>query len=441
MLKKIFITLVLCLFSGPSFADDTKLYANIVKGADGKYVITEITTDENKIDLSNLQPVGYDTATWDCSKILFGSTSFDDGNKECMPAGSEFRAANVKWLPTIFTGLTTSGISLLVGLTKVESSFDIDSYNKALKEALESSGLDKKRELYLRKYTRLLVLSEKYNEELKELYNKYTKDYNLSTQRLEKRLIDLSGYYKKDDLLLDVLIKVNRKTLSSLTPPKYKPASFSAPPREFENKLQEIEDYMTVAFKREKALYEDKLKLATAVFDITCGPEYMQPYHIRYECPRTVQNSVSYVPGSQEAKAIILSKDFTSVFPPSYTLEDMNLKMSFTKDSVLFENKTGKDLNLLSITLYYNGKTSNYSPEKESRIKELPPYAKSDKVLSVKKLVNKQIEKEAEFKEVTSEIARRTKVDFRMTIKYRVDGDNGDKVLIDKKEYSLEELI
>lgn len=424
----VFISLSFLLSTGAAKAEEPPhIYSDLVKGSDGKYIITRITTDEDKVDLTTMKPVGFNQKKWDCSRMLFGRFQFSD-HRDCIPPGSEFRTGAVSPLATALLGAGTLGASMLFGVIIEESVFDMDAFHKALSEALASAGLEGKREALIKKYSILNRNIEEQNEELSELFSRYKDEYYGSKAvKVDKQVVDASGLYN-NDLYLDLIIRVNRNSLSELQPAKNRPVTFSVPPEELEPLLKKIEE----SFKDEKLAYEEQLKSAVKEYPLFCGPEYMEPYRIRYECPKSVQASAN---GTVAAKAVILSKDVKNAFPYSFSAEDANLKVTFGKGKFTFENRSEKPIKVIDISLGYNGKSSKVG----SRPVDLPPGAKLD-TTTLFKAVNSDLEKEAAFKALTLEASEKINIAFSMNIKYALSGGEVN-LLAGSRDFRLSDII
>lgn len=440
MIKKILsFTLIMLPFLTAGLAGAAEpLFANLVKGADGKYTITEVTNSADKINLLTLEPVGFNSSVIDCTRAFFGAVQFNDNGDKCSEKG-EFRTKTIRFGPTVLLGITTMGLSLVAGIVKIESVFDTKAYDRAVKEALKSTGLDKSRGRLIQQYSRIYSLSENYNRDLKELFRIYSEEYRgANPQITDKKIVDLSGYYNEDDLLVDALVRIDKKTLSGMEAAKFSVSNFTATPAGLEEKLTEIEKTLPASFKEYRESYEKGFKSATVDYGVVCGPEYLKPYHIRYECPKTISASASGT--EHKARAIIISKDFEEVFPLPFIAENEDLKVTFNKNDLLFENRQSQPVKILSISLSYNGKTSVISFAPDEKRAHITPRAQSNVVASTKKLINNEITKAAAFKDVTKEVANKTRVSFGLSIKYSV-GEKEPGALYSLKEFTLAELL
>ncbi|MBI1911158.1 MAG: hypothetical protein HYS21_04075 [Deltaproteobacteria bacterium] len=430
MLKQLLLLIIISLsVVRPAFSTDKPiLYTDLIKGADGSYTISEISAKENKIELTTLKPVGFETGKWDCSKILFGKYYITD-NKKCIPDGSQFRAERFRLLPTVFLGAATAGISLVLGLTVQESVFDQDQFEKAVNQAFDNSGLSKNRDKIVQSYERIFTMGERYNEDLSFMLRKYTEEYNHSVPQTDKILIDESGLYS-NDILVDVIIKTNKNHIAMIQAPKYEFSSFYVSLPEFDEKVKSLEEY----FHTSKADYEDKLRSASATYNVICGPDYMPPYHLRYECPPMIPRETLK---PSQLTAIIESKDLSNIFPGNFPLENGSFKALFNRDQITIQNKD-KNLKILKITLTYNGKTSSVAFDNDSRAQELAPLEKRN--IPASRLMTKEIEKASEYKEMTVKKAAKEKLSFGLSIEYKLD--KGElKTLSDTREFRVEELM
>ncbi|MBI5467807.1 MAG: hypothetical protein HY891_01630 [Deltaproteobacteria bacterium] len=441
MIKKISLFLITCLLLSVQSAEaaNQSLYANLVKDENGKYTITEITSRKNSIDLRNLSPVGFDSSVIDCSTTFFGSSGINDNANKCNPDSSEFRTKKIRLGPTVLLGITTFGISLLLGVVKVESVFDYDAFDRAVAEALVNSGVSGNRTAFVERYTRIRNQTKVYDKSLDNLFMEYNDNYRVSAHPIEKTIEDRSGFLNRDDIYFEILVKVNRKKVGDLKPKPYQLPDFAAAPKDFDNKMTEYEEDLKAAFKNNTDNFEKKFREATSTYDVSCGPVFMKPYHLSYECPETIPSNPD--PAAEfTAKIIVLSKDFDGVFP-LYTAENGDLKVTFTKNRVAFENKTKSVLKIRSVTVRYNDKVSTFGTADRYGSYEVMPMKESDTVIPVKKILSYEVEKAADYKEVSKETAETTKLNFGMDIKYSI-GDTGlEHSLSGGKEYRLSEVL
>jgi hypothetical protein len=441
MIKKIslFLAISLVLLVQSAEAANQPLYANLVKDENGRYTITEITSYKNSIDLRNLSPVGFDSSVIDCSTAFFGSSGFNDNADKCKPDLTEFRTKKIRLGPTILLGLTTLGISLLLGVVKVESVFDYNAFDKAVAEALVNSGVSGNRTAFVERYTRVHNQTKVYDKSLENLFMEYDDNYSVSPHPIEKTIEDRSGYLNREELYFEILVKVNRKKIGGLKPQPYQLPDFAASPEDFESRITEYEEDLKAALKDNTDNFEKKLREATSAYDVSCGPAFMKPYHLSYECPETIPSNPD--PAAKlTAKVIVLSKDFDSVFP-LYTVENGDLKVTFTKNRVLFENKTKSVLKILSVTVRYNDKVSTFDTAERHGTYEVMPMNESETVVTVKKILSHEIEKAADYKEVSKEKAQTTKLAFGMDIKYSLGDTELEQTLSGVKEYRLAEVL
>lgn len=441
MLKRISVFLILLVFVlvQAASAADEPLYANLVKGENGNYTITEITSYKNSINLRNLRPVGYDSSVIDCSSAFFGGSKMNASKEKCLPNPAEFRTKKIRFGPTLLLGVTTFGISLLLGVVKVENVFDYDSFNKAVSEALADSGLSGSRVAYVERFTKLYNQAKLYDKMIAAEFTNLSEDYRVASTPIEKKIEDLSGFLNDEEIYTEVLVKVNKKKIASLRPQPYSLPDFKAAPAEFDAKMSEYEENLKAAFERDKQAFLDNFKEATAAYEVNCGPNYVKPYHVSYECPKTILANPG--PGDKySARVIVTSKDFDNIFPV-YTNENADLKVTFTKNSVLFENKTKRRMDIKSVAVRYNDKRSAFDAAERTGSYTILPMTGSDKVVTVRKIVSYDMEKAADYKEVTKESAKNTKVVFGMDIKYTLDDDGVPHSLSGDREFTLLELL
>lgn len=407
-------------------SDRPRLYADMARSADGKYYITKITTEESRIDFMTLGPLGFDQAKWDCSKMLFGSFSFSD-HRDCVPTGSEFRSSAARPLPTFLLGATTLGASMIFGIIIEESVFDRGAYNRAVAEAIKNSGLQTKREEFLKRFMALTDVVDDRNEELSEMFRKYRDEYYNSNAlaKVEKRIDDESGLYA-NDLYADVIIRINRNALTELKPPGNAPVSITGTPAEFEERLSAIEASLQV----ERSDLESSLKNATRDYPVFCGPEHLEPYHIKYDCPSRVTGAQGVLP---VARAIIVSKDIKGALPDTLEAEDTSLKVVFQKGRLFIENRTAEKLNITGASLSYRG-----SSAKALKPAEVPPSSKIDATV-LYKLLTPEIEKAATFTNMTLKEAEKTPVGVSLSVTY--EQENEKKTLTNERVFRLSDLI
>lgn len=406
--------------------DRPRLYADMAKNADGRYYITKITTEESRIDFMTLKPVGFDQAKWDCSKMLFGSFAFSD-HRDCVPPGSEFRTSATRPLPTFLLGASTLGASMIFGIIIEESVFDQAGYDRAVAEALKNSGLEGKREELLKRFMALTDVVDDRNEELSEMFGKYRDEYyNSNTMgKVEKRIDDESGLYA-NDLYADVIIRINRNALSELKPSGTGSVSITGTPTEFEERLSAIEASLQV----ERSDLESALKNATKDYAVFCGPEHLEPYHLRYDCPSRVSGAQGVAP---VARAIIVSRDIKGALPDILEAEDASLKVVFQKGRLFIENRTAAKLNITGASLRYRG-----SSAKASKPAEVPPSSRID-ATALYKLLTPEIEKAASFTNMTLKEAEKTPVGVSLSVTYEHEKEK--KTLIGERTFRLSDLI
>lgn len=407
-------------------AEKPRLYADMARGEDGKYYITKISTEKSRIDFMDLKPLGYDQSEWDCSRMLFGTFTFSD-HRDCVPPGSEFRTSARRPLPTALLGATTLGASMIFGIIIEESVFDQASYDRAVAEAIRNSGLEGKREELLKRFMALTDLVEDRNEELSEMFRKYKDEYYNSTPaaRVEKRIDDESGLYA-NDLYADIIIRVNRNALSELRPPSRSSLSISGTPAEFEEKLSAIEESLQV----QRTDLESALKNATRDYPVFCGPEHLDPYHLKYDCPSRVTGAQGIVP---VARAIIVSKDIKGALPETLEAEDPSLKVTFQKGKLFLENRTSEKIHVTGAELRYRGSSAN-----ASKPADVPPSSKIDATV-LYKLLTPEIEKAASFTNMTLKEAEKTPVGVSLSVTY--EQESGKKTLTNERTFRLSDLI
>lgn len=410
--------------SAAQIIEKPRLYADMAVDADGRYRITEITTEKNRIDFMTLKPVGFDQREWDCSKLLFGYFTFSD-HKECVPPGSEFRTSTIKPVATALLGATTFGASLISGLIIEESVFDQAAYDRAVAEALKNSGLEGKRAELIRRFTVLHELAANRNRELAELFGKYRDEYYNSAEqaRIEKLIEDKSGLYA-GDLSPDIIIRVNRNALSELRPPSIPSLLISGDPAAFEEKLA----YMESTLHNERTALEDALKNATSDYPVFCGPERLQPYHIKYECPQRVAEGEESV-----ARAIIIAKDIKGALPEFFEAEDSALKVLWQKDKLFIENMTGEKLSVTGASLAYRGASA-----KSFRPAVVAPSSRID-ATALYRLITPEIEKAATFANMTLREAEKTDIGVTLSVTY--EHQNRKKTLKSERVFKLSDLI
>lgn len=414
-------------FSAQSAQNDRpRLYADMAKGADGKFYITKITTEESRIDFMTLRPLGFEQSKWDCSKMFFGSFAFSD-HRDCVPAGSEFRTSVTRSLPTFLLGATTLGASMIFGIIIEESVFDNDAYDRAVAEAIKNSGLEGKREELLKRFMALTDVVEDRTEELSDMFRKYRDEYygNNTSAKVEKRIDDESGLYA-NDLYADVIIRINRNALTELKPPGNASVSITGTPAEFEERLSAIEASLQI----ERTDLESALKNATRDYPVFCGPEHLEPYHLKYDCPSRVTGAQGALP---VARAIIVSKDIKGALPDTLEAEDTSLKVTFQKGKLFIENRTAAKLNITGASLSYRG-----SLAKALKPAEVPPSSKIDATV-LYKLLTPEIEKAASFTNMTLKEAEKTPVGVSLSITY--EQENEKKTLIGERTFRLSDLI
>lgn len=402
------------------------LYADMAKGKDGKYYITRITTEKSRIDFMTLKPLGFDQAEWDCSRMFFGSYTFSD-HRECVPPGSEFRTTATRPIPTLLLGASTLGASVIFGLIIKESVFDQAAYDKAVAEALSNSGLEgARREELIKRFMALSDRMDDRNEELSEIFRKYRDEYynNSAPVRVEKRIDDESGLYA-NDLYPDIIIRVNRNALTELRPRPSMTLSLTGTPAEFEERLSTIEATM----QAQSTDLESALKNATRDYPVFCGPERLEPYHLKYECPQRITTEQGPVP---VARAIIVSKDIKAALP-EIEAEDPALRAVFQKGKLFLENRTAEKIHVTGASLSYRG-----SSAMASRPAELPPSSRIDATV-LYKLLTPEIEKAATFENMTLKEAEKTPVGVSLSVTY--ERKNGKKTLVGERTFRLSDLI
>jgi len=402
------------------------LYADMAKGADGRYYITKITTEKSRIDFMTLGPLDFDQTEWDCSRMLFGSFAFSD-HRDCVPPGSEFRTSATRPLPTVLLGASTLGASMIFGIIIEESVFDRGAYDRAVAEALRNSGLEGKREELLKRFMALTDIMDDRNEELSEMFSKYRDEYynGAAPAKVEKRIDDESGLYT-DDLYADILIRINRNALSELKPPGTASVSITGTPAEFEERLSAIEASLQV----ERSDLESALKNATRDYPVFCGPEHLEPYHLKYDCPSRVTGARGEMP---VARAIIVSKDIKGALPDTLEAEDTSLRVIFQKGRLFIENRTAEKLNITGASLSYRGSSS-----KALKPAEVPPSSRIDATV-LYKLLTPEIEKAASFTNMTLKEAEKTPIGVSLSVTY--ERENEKKTLTGEHVFRLSDLI
>lgn len=441
MIKKIsvFLIISLLLLVRNAEAADQPLYADLVKDEHGNYTITEITSYKNSINLKNLSPAGFDSTIVDCSTAFFGSSGLKDNAGKCEDNAAEFRRKKIRFGPTILLGITTFGISLLLGVMKVESVFDYKAFDRAVAEALINSGLSGNRAAIMERYTRVQNLTKMHDTALDNLFRGFNEEYRASSTMIEKTVEDRSGFLAKDELYLEILVKVNRKKVGDLKPRPYQLPVFTATPAYFDARMTQYEEDLKAAFKKETEDFVNEFKEATATVDVICGPDFVNPYHLSYDCPETIPSDQDPM-ARYTAKIVVLSKDFDGVFP-LYTVENGDLKATFTKNKVLFENRTKSVLKIRSVTVRYNDKVSNFDTAGRYGTYEVMPMAESDTVVPVTKVLSYEIEKASDYKNITKETAGTTKLVFGMDVRYTLGDEGVEHSLSGEKEYRLSELL
>lgn len=402
------------------------LYADMAKGEDGKYRITQITTEKNRIDFITLKPIGFDQRRWDCSSMLYGKFAFSD-HRDCVPPDSEFRTSVKRPLPTALLGATTLGASIIFGIIIEESVFDEAAYYSAVSEAMRNSGLEGRREELIKRFMSLTEMADERQEELSELFRKYRDEYFNSTApaRVDKRIEDASGLYT-GDLYADMIIRVNRNALSELKPPVAGSISITGTPEEFEANLAALEG----SLRAERGDLESALKSATRDYPVICGPEHLEPYNLKYDCPQRITGAQEGLP---VAKAIVVSKNISGALPEVFEAEDEALKVIFKKGKLYIENRTGEKLSVTGASLKYRG-----SSAKASKAAELPPRSSID-ATTLYRLVTPEIEKAAMFANMTLREAEKTPVDFAIAVAYEQNSEK--KTLMTEKVFRLSDLI
>lgn len=407
-------------------AERPRLYADMARGEDGRWRITRITTQESRIDFITLKPVGFDQSKWDCSKMLFGAFAFSD-HRECVPAGSEFRTTATRKLPTALLGASTLGASMLFGLIVEESVFDDKAFERAVAEALTNSGLEDRREELIKRFISIAEVVEEREEDLAELFRKYKDEYYMSTvpSKVEKRIEDASGLYT-GDLYADMIIRVNRNHLVEYRPAPAGLLSISGTPEEFEARLAAIE----ASLGSRRADLEDRLKSSTRDFTVICGPEHIEPYHLKYDCPSKITGAEGERP---VAVATVVSRDIKRALPEVLEAEDASVKAVFRGGKLYIENRTGATISLAGASLNYRG-----SSARASRNAELPPMSSID-ATAIYTLVTPEIEKAASFSGMTMKEAEKTPVEVSLTVVYEQHSEK--KTLRKDRVFRLSELI
>src|SRR3972149_6054890 len=177
------------------------------------------------------------------------------------------------------------------------------AYDRAVAEALRNSGLEGKREELLKRFMALTDIVDDRNEELSEMFTKYRDEYygSNASAKLEKRIDHESGLYANGPCA-GVITRINRNALSELKPPGTASVSITGTPAEFEERLSAIEASLQV----ERSDLATALRNATRYYPVFCGPEHLEPYHLKYDCPSRVTGARGEMP---VARAIIVSKD------------------------------------------------------------------------------------------------------------------------------------
>jgi hypothetical protein len=265
------------------------------------------------------------------------------------------------------------------------------------------------------------------NEELSEMFIKYRDEYYGSNAlaRVEKRIDDESGLYA-NDLYADVIIRINRNALTELKPPGKANVSITGTPAEFEERLSAIEASLQV----ERSDLESALKNATRDYPVFCGPENLEPYHIKYDCPSRVTGAQGATP---VARAIIISKDIKGALPDTLEAEDTSLKVVFQKGKLFIENRTAEKLNITGASLSYRN-----SSAKALKAAEVPPSSRIDATVFYK-LLTPEIEKAASFTNMTLKEAEKTPIEVSLSVTYEQENDK--KTLTGERIFRLSDLI
>lgn len=423
-LKTLALAAALLLAASAATADERpRLYAEIEKRADGRYYVTELSTDKRRIDFLTLEPVGFDQRKWDCSKVLFRSYAFSD-HRECVPEGSEFRRPLTRTMPTMLLGVTTLGASLAMGIIVEESVFDEDAYLKSVEEAIVNSGLKDRREEIRRRFTAVSGLMEEQDEELQELYRKYRDGYyNSPSVELDRRILDASGLYR-GELHAEVIMRVDKRPVTEMRPSRGAALSLTAPPEEFEARLKEIE----AGLMGERESYEEALRESTSHYAVLCGPESMPPYRLSYDCPARVAAGDWAMP---IAKATVVSRDIEEALPRELRTEDANIAMTLRGSRLTIENRSKREVSVTRAALSYMGRKAV-----SAKAVTIAPGARAEAAYD---LMTPEIKKAAQFKGMTMKAAEAVEVELSVGLDYSI-GPEG-LTLESGRSYRLSELI
>jgi len=511
-MKKIFNALSLtlsvtlltgCISSGqPKIKNESvgkhHLYVNFNETDKSSYKVTPVKV--KGFDLNTYEPVIYNTETlkpwYDKSKpVLWFRSSFRTNHGVYQEVECDADKAPIDTLETIGGVIITLGLIIPAtgGIFCHEIKyFDYQHFDKDVKSIInekdrerllisfdslksvqnKSENLVNKKE---KSKNNLNKIREAYNNQINELYMKYSSKYIANQPKIKLKLVDKSGLYKKEDLSTNIRVVENSlPKLKQIKPEKIQYIDYSSLVnkifpctgidicistmdeakqdilKQSKNDLVSKKSLAEKALLKEETIYKKNLsknkkdlKKATSFYMVENTPSSFSKSFNKGDIQKTihynvrVQDKIASNKKVLNAKIVVQNIDYTNIFQ-NYLNQNKDIKINFNKKtkSYTLENLTNNFLQVKSISLYYNGSIYNLTVNKSNDqfSVELAPKA-------VKKIGLYRDFKESTYKKLTKNKAKSLKNRFGFAIRYTKGNQNNNITLYKENKKSVYELI
>lgn len=417
--------------TGDYFIGTQNIYAQLVSGAGGSWIFTEVSRSEMQpangylVRLNDLTPV-FDIRVAECTPQNYPPTH------KCNPT-HPFREKDVGVISKLISGGIAAGTAgKVTDISRTyETTFDEAKFNQAVDEALVNTGLNNSRHDFINALETYSTLLSDSRARLRSLEQKAKADFTdvrAVELRIQPELSGLTQYYFND---------IEFGDLVELTPGPFKSSG--------KGKLGEDEvlpcDAHRCAQKARTAINSLRADLDLAenrlaetfdaskiTYNVHCNKTAYKDYLLQVECPAEIAR--------QEAGAIqlpllvrILARDFVGLYP-KMNLADDRLDIAISDDVVVFKNHSQDYLSVTAQTIYYNSRV-------ETSTGTISVAPGESVVRPMSEFVTPSIEIESSFRQMTPAKAERTSFDFGFAAAYRASGGIAETTLYDMRTFNL----
>jgi hypothetical protein len=383
-------------------------------------------------ELNNYQPWGFDDKAYNLgmhgllwSKPKAPATKYD--NHECKESGVGIVAENIVAAPFVL------GMNLLVGgLCDYRHSFNYSGFDNDAKLFIKHGDLDRLK--IIEANDQLISTGVQAESKIKGL----TAGYYNQNHAVIRKVVDLSGYYR--DEVLPEAVNIYENKLPSISYVSIMDSVF--PCTSTSNCVDKADKAKALILSKAATDTQEisaKLRDTKSVFLTTRYNDGMMSKKVG---GKTLHYSVvadkqaNFQTKDIKATYTIANVDFDNVFP-NYSNENSDFKISFDGKSrtIVLKNFKNQFIQINSVSIYYNGEIYSLTDNKNANYAaEIAPDATSSFVM-------KQLIPNANFKNMTKELANKTPIEFGFAVKYSIGDKNQDRTLYKLDKTTLAKLV